>query len=137
MAGRKFIRSVRSGARSDGHRPRTRPACPETGEPFAKEPMRVKQNQRSPDNELLTQAVMLALRLKVIHRTTLILQRALLHLPCDRHAEVAERLRDGVCNPIAGQARLAEVLLKRLAGDAPLERSAVGTAMPSDESNVG
>ena len=97
----------------------------------------MKQNQRSPDNELLRQAVMLALRLKVIYRTTLTLQRALLHLPCDRQADVAERLRDGVCNPIAGQARLAEALLNRLAGDEPLELSAVGTATPSDESSVG
>ena len=88
--------------------------------------MRVKQNQRSPDNELLRQAVMLALRLKVIHRTTLTLQRALLHLPSDRRADLAERLRDGVCNPIAGQVRLADALLKRLARGEPLELSAVG-----------
>ena len=97
----------------------------------------MKQNQRSPDNELLRQAVMLALRLKVIHRTTLTLQRALLHLPSDRRADLAVRLRDGVCNPIAGQARLAEALLKRSAGGGLLAVSAVGAAVPSDESRVG
>jgi hypothetical protein len=80
---------------------------------------------------------MLALRLKVIHRTTLTLQRELWHLPCDRHPDLARRLSDGVCNPIAGQARLAEALLKRLAGGGLLALSAVGAAVPSDESRVG
>jgi hypothetical protein len=81
---------------------------------------------------------MLALRLKVIHRTTLALQRAFLHLPCDRDTDLAERLRVGVCDPIAGQARLAEGLLKRLAGGELLDLSALGgVAVPSDESSVG
>ena len=66
---------------------------------------------------------MLVLRLQVIHRTAQQVQSALILLPCDRYADVAEQLRDGVCNPIADQTRLAKMLLRCLGGDDLLDVS--------------
>ena len=59
---------------------------------------------------------MLVWRLEVIYRTAQQVQSALLVLSCNRCTDVVEQLRDGVCNPVADQARLAKLLLRCLGG---------------------
>ena len=68
---------------------------------------------------------MLLLRLEVIHRTAQQIQSALMLSPCDRHADLVGQLRDGVCNPIADQTRLARLHLRCLGGGDVLDISVV------------
>ena len=115
MAARKFIRSMQHRTRSSGSRPRIQPPLRLRGKQPDKQGAREKH--LSPDAALLRHAVMLVLRLEVIHRTAKQVQSALILVPCDRYIDVVEQLRDGVCNPIADQTRQAKMLLRCLGGD--------------------
>jgi hypothetical protein len=119
MAARKSIRSARPRARSGGHRPRTHPVRPAAGKQSFPESPRLQQI--ASDDQLLLQAVKLALRLQVIHRTTLLMRQRLLTLQCDQHGDMAESLRVSVCNPLAVLARVAEQIADRLGGQGVLE----------------
>jgi hypothetical protein len=70
---------------------------------------------------LLLQAVKLALRLQVVHRTTLLIQHRLLNPHCDQRGDVAESVRVAVCNPLAVLARVSEEIAQRLVGQGILE----------------
>ena len=73
------------------------------------------------DEDLVLRAVMLALRLQVIHRTALLIQQRLLHLQCDQHGDIIESLRVAVCDPLAVLALVSEEIAKRVGGPGILE----------------
>ena len=73
------------------------------------------------DEDLVLQAVKLALRLQVIHRTALLIQQRLLYLQCDQYGDMTESLRVAVCDPLAVLARLSEGIAERLGGPGILE----------------
>jgi hypothetical protein len=119
MAVRKSIRSARPRARSGGHRPRTHPVSTAPGNQPV--PTSYRLQHVSLDEELLLKVVMLALRLQVIHRTTLLHQLRVLYLQGDQHVDMAESLSASVCNPLAALARIAEEIAERLGGKGILE----------------
>ena len=119
MAVRKSIRSARPRARSGGHRPRTHPVCPALGNQPV--PKSYRLQHVSLDEDLLLKVVMLALRLQVIHRTTMLHQLRVLYLQGDQHVDMAESLSASVCNPLAALARVAEEIAERLGGKGILE----------------
>jgi len=114
MAVRKSICSRRPLTHSGGRRPPTHPVRPAPGyKPVQKS---YGLQHVSLDEELLLKAVMLALRLRVIHRTTLIHQLRVLYLQGDQHVDMAESLSASVCNPLSALARVAEEIAERLGG---------------------
>lgn len=118
----KSIRSARPRARSGGHRPRNRSVCPAPGDEAV--PKSYQLQHVSLDEELLLKVVMLALRLQVIHRTSLRHQLRVLYLQGDQRVNIAESLRASVCNPLAALACIAEELAERLGGKGIVEPSA-------------
>jgi hypothetical protein len=119
MVVRKSIRSARARTRSDGPRARTNFVRPAAGKRAISESPRLQHIFS--DDELLLQAVRLALRLQVIHRTTLLIQQRLLYPQCDQHSDTIESLRVAVCNPLAALVRLSEEIAERLGGQGVLE----------------
>ena len=123
MSARKYIRSMQHRTRPSGYRPRAHSPRPLRGKPRDQQGVRVKYP--SPDRALLRHAVMLLLRLEVIHRTAQQIQSAPMLSPRGRYADLVGQLRDGVCNPIADQTRLARLLLRCLSGGEVLDVSVV------------
>jgi hypothetical protein len=119
MAVRKSIRSARPRARSGGHRPRIHPVRTAPGNQPVPKSYRLQHVFL--DEELLLKVVKLALRLQVIHRTTLPLQLRVLYLQGEQDVEMAESLCASVCNPLAALARVAEEIAERLGGKGILE----------------
>jgi hypothetical protein len=73
------------------------------------------------DDDLVLQAVKLALRLQVIHRTAVLIQQRLLYQQCEQHGDLIESLRVAVCDPLAALARVSEGIAERLGGAGILE----------------
>jgi hypothetical protein len=73
------------------------------------------------DEDLVLQAVKLALRLQVIHRTAVLIQQRLLYQQCDLHGDMIESLRVAVCDPLAILARVSGEIAECLGGPGILE----------------
>lgn len=73
------------------------------------------------DEELVLQAVKLALRLRVVHQTALQIQQRLVYLQCDQHGDLAESLHVAVCDPLVVLARASEEIAECLGGPGILE----------------
>ncbi len=119
MTVRKSIRSARLRARPGGRRAQTHPVRPTAGKRFISQlpPLQLDASEY----DLLSQAVMLALRLKVVHGSTLQMRQGLLLSRCGQHDDMTEYLRVAVCNPLAALARVSEKIAERLGGRGILE----------------
>lgn len=73
------------------------------------------------DEELVLQAVKLALRLRVVHQTALQIQRRLAYPQCDQHRDLAESLHVAVCDPLVVLARVSEEIAEHLGGPGVLK----------------
>jgi hypothetical protein len=73
------------------------------------------------DEELVLQAVKLALRLRVVHQTALLIQQRLVYMQCGQHCDLAESLHVAVCDPLAVLAGVSEEIAECLGGPEILE----------------
>ena len=108
MAGTNSSRSGRRPVRPGGNRPRTHPSP----RPAVQKSL---QTPRRAASELLIRDIQhLALRLEVIHRTSVTVQMALRHQNAENDDDFAECMRHGVCDPLWDQVQRARVLAGRV-----------------------
>jgi len=59
--------------------------------------------------------------LRFVYSTSLAVQLALRRQNADQDSELADCLRSGVCDPVSNLAQMAQAILQRIGGSAPLE----------------
>ena len=112
MATRKSLGSVRNTARPAGSRERS-------GSAVRRRRPKASSRIETDRGELLTQLIRLAIQIRGIYGTALAAQLALRRQAADHDVEIADCLRQGVCNPMTEQAQRLELIIEGLGGEVP------------------